>query len=54
MRRGQYPPEAQAGGRRSFINGRRLFGLSATAATYGIYISSLLFFLVVGLFSLLA
>ena len=54
MHRGQYPPEAQAGNRRSFINGRRLFGLSATAATYGIYISSLLFFLVVGVTSLVA
>jgi hypothetical protein len=54
MRRGQYPQEAQAGARRSFINGRRLFGLSATAATYGIYISSLLFFLTVGVFSLVS
>jgi hypothetical protein len=52
MGRGQYPPEAQAGQRRAFINGRRLFGLSATAATYGIYLSSLVFFLVVGLISL--
>ena len=54
MGRGQYPPEAQAGSRRSFINGRRLLGLSATAATYGIYIASLIFFLVVGLTALLS
>jgi hypothetical protein len=54
MRRGQYPPEAQAGQRRSFIQGRRLFGLSATAATYGIYVSSLAFFLVVGVTSLVS
>ena len=54
MGRGQYPPEAQAGNRRSFIDGRRLFGLSATAATYGIYVSSLAFFLVVGVMSVLS
>lgn len=54
MGRGQYPTEAQAGVRRAFINGRRLFGLSATAATYGIYFASLVFFLVIGLSSLFA
>lgn len=53
MRRGQYPPEAQIGQPRSFIAGPRLFGLGATTATYGIYVSSLVFFLVVGVTSLL-
>jgi hypothetical protein len=54
MRRGQYPPGAQAGKRRSFVGGFRLFGLGATAATYGIYVSSLLFFLVVGVTSVIS
>ena len=49
---GAVPPEAPAGGQRSFVKGWRLFRLSATAATYGIYISSLLFFLAVGVISL--
>ena len=52
--RGQYPAEAQAGNRRSFIRGHRVLGLSATAATYGIYISSLVFFSVVGIMSVLS
>ena len=48
MRWSQYPPEAGAGQRRSFIGGPRILGLGATAATYGIYVTSLVFFLVVG------
>ena len=46
---GQYPDGAGHGGNRSFIQGgkRNLLGLSATRATYGIYLSSLIFFLIV-------
>jgi hypothetical protein len=54
MPRGQYPAEAQIGQRRSFITGPRLFGLGATTATYGIYVASLAFFLVIGVASLVS
>ena len=45
----QYPEDARPDGARTFIQGskRNLLGLSATQATYGIYLSSLVFFLIV-------
>jgi hypothetical protein len=53
MQVGQYLVHAPEGTDRSFINdGRRtLLGLSATRATYGIYIASFVFFVFVGVVS---
>ena len=55
MGRSQYPDDVRSGGSRSFVGkGRRSpLGLSATHATYGIYLTSLTFFLVVGVASAL-